>query len=102
MKAKDVFRISGVVSTLSGPSVYYGTDDNCKITKIVILDDEIGVSLKGESGLLECTSTIRIQEKYKDDEEKLFKLFIENDSIIGLTLAELRELNINIDSLIKK
>ena len=93
MYIRDIFRIGGVASY--SIREYLG-QDNCQISKIIFDKDKISLHLKRKEDNQGGHASLKVKEEYKENRKELFGWVSSNQkNIIGLTLNELRDLEIN-------
>jgi hypothetical protein len=96
MKINELFKHTGISQSIGGFSILLDSD-NCKIIGKTKKEDYVLLLLKEEKEGGEGHAYLRVQNKFKNISNKLLNLVFINENIIGLTLNQLNDLDINIE-----
>lgn len=100
MKIKDLFHGFVVGGIVSSPINIILNEFNSKIINIDLSDNPIVIHLKKDMSSNEAISHLFINDKYKSKKKEIFDWFLENNEIIiGITLGQLKELEINLENI---
>jgi len=94
MLVKKLFNIGGIIE--SGPTIFLN-GDNCQIFNKTKKKDAVILNLKRQSDGQEGKSYLHVMDEYKEIESSLLKWAFVSVSIVGLTLNQLRELDIDLE-----
>jgi hypothetical protein len=96
MKIKDIYRIGGIASIVNGAGEYL-TEDDCQIVNKTNSSDSITLRLRRESDYMEGDSELKVLDEFKEIKDQLLHKVFSNPNIIGLTLAQLRNLDMDLE-----
>lgn len=95
MKIKDVFNNINII-VIGGHHPSYPTYEKGQIINVNLNGNSISLRIRN-SDSVEGDSSLRIKEEFKNKENDIMKWFVDNqNTLIGLTLGQLRELEIDI------
>jgi hypothetical protein len=98
MKVKELFQSVGITQSLGRSDLL--DRDNCQVENKTKNEDSVMILLKRKSDGVEGHAYLRVQDQFKSVAPQLLTWAFASDSIIGLTLNQLVELetNLNIES----
>ena len=91
MKIKELFKIGGIMQSISGLTVYLD-HNNCTVNNKTKSEGAVILHLKRESDGEEGNVYLRVKDEFKTIEEQLLRWVFAANQIIGLTLSQLNEL----------
>ncbi len=95
MKVKELFKPTGISQSIGGTAVFLDRE-NCIVVNKTKNDNSILLHLKRESDGEEGRAYLRAQDQFKDLETQLLNWAFVSESIIGLTLNQLDNLETNL------
>lgn len=96
MKIREIFTIGGIASVLDGRMDYLN-GENCQIVNKSVHDDYVVLKLKREVDNIEGNSFLRVKDQYDQIKKELLRKAFINIEVMGLTLDQLRDFDINIE-----
>lgn len=100
MKIRELFKSTGILQSFDGTAIFLDRE-NCQIINKTKNNDSILLHLKRESDGEEGRAYLRVQKKFESVAPQLLRWAFNSDSIIGLTLNQLDDLetNLNIENI---
>ena len=96
MKTKDLFHGFNIIGFNTNSR--YLSEDSGQIVTLNLNNDSIFIHLKRDLDSTEGDSVLRLNDKFKHEEKEIFDWILNNEKkIIGMTLGQLRELEINLE-----
>ncbi len=96
MKIKEIFRIGGITELIDGRSPFLDWN-NCSIENKSMSENSLILRLKRKSDGEEGISRLRVQDKFKSIENQLLNWAFASSKIVGLTLNDLNDLDVDIE-----
>ncbi len=99
MYIREIINIGGILRSVNNP---VNLDwDNCKIDKKTRNEYGLVLRLKRESDGEEGTASLKLKDEFKDRKDLLRQIFV-SEKVMGLTLNELKDLEIEVLNLINQ
>lgn len=100
MKIKELFKPTGILQSIGGMAIFLDRE-NCQVVNKTKNEDSLLLYLKRESDGEEGRAYLRVQDQFKDLASELLNWAFASESIVGLSLNKLDELetNLSVESL---
>lgn len=95
MKIKELFKPTGISQSIGGTAIFLDRE-NCQVVNKTKNEDSVLLHLKRESDGEEGRAYLRAQDQFKDLVSELLNWVFASESIVGLSLNELDELETNL------
>lgn len=95
MRARELFKTTGFTQSISGTAIPLDRE-NCQIVKKTKKENSIVLCLKRESDGKEGRAHLKIQNKFETLSDQLLNWAFISESIVGLTLNQLDDLETNL------
>ncbi len=95
MKIKELFKPTGISQSIGGTAIFLDRE-NCQIANKTKNENSIVLHLKRESDGEEGRAYLRVQDKFETLSAQLLNWAFASESIVGLSLNELDELETNL------
>jgi hypothetical protein len=95
MRIRELFRIGGITQSIGGLTPYLDRD-NCIVSNKSKNENAVVLRLKRESDGEEGNAHIRVRDEFKNIKDQLLNWAFASDSIVGLTLNQLEDLETNL------
>ena len=96
MKVKELFQSVSITQSFGGKTPLLD-QDNCQVENKTKNENSVMLLLKRNSDKIEGHAYLRVQDQFKSIAPQLLKWAFANDSIMGLTLNQLVDLETNLD-----
>ena len=95
MKVRELFKSTGLTQSIGGTAILLDRD-NCQIMNKTKNENSIVLHLKRGSDGEEGRAYLRVQDKFEAISAQLLNWAFVSESVVGLTLNELDELETNL------
>ncbi len=95
MKIKELFKPTGILQSIGGTAIFLD-GENCKVVNKTKNEDSVLLHLKRESDGEEGRAHLRVQGQFQTLATELLNWAFVGESIVGLSLNELDELETNL------
>jgi len=95
MRVRELFKSTGLTQSIGGTAIFLDRE-NCQIVNKTKNENSIVLHLKRESDGEEGRAHLRVQEKFETISPQLLNWAFASESIVGLTLNQLDDLETNL------
>jgi len=95
MRVRELFKSTGLTQSIGGTAIFLDRE-NCQIVNKTKNENSIVLHLKRESDGEEGRAHLRVQEKFETISPQLLNWVFASESIVGLTLNQLDDLETNL------
>ncbi|MFZ2303681.1 MAG: hypothetical protein WAV98_02725 [Minisyncoccia bacterium] len=95
MRVRELFKSTGLTQSIGGTAIFLDRE-NCQIVDKTKNENSIVLHLKRESDGEEGRAHLRVQDKFKTISAQLLNWAFASESIVGLTLNQLDDLETNL------
>src|SRR3989344_6128612 len=95
MRVRELFKSTGLTQSIGGTAIFLDRE-NCQIVNKTKNENSIVLHLKRESDGEEGRAHLRVQDKFEAISTQLLNWAFASESIVGLTLNQLDDLETNL------
>ena len=95
MRVRELFKSTGLSQSIGGTAIFLDRE-NCQIVNKTKNENSIVLHLKRESDGEEGRAYLRVQDKFETMSAQLLNWAFASESIVGLTLNQLDDLETNL------
>lgn len=95
MRVRELLKSTGLTQSIGGTAIFLNRE-NCRIVNKTKNENSIVLHLKRESDGKEGLAHLRVQDKFETISAKLLNWAFASESIVGLTLNQLDDLETNL------
>ena len=95
MRVRELFKSTGLTQSIGGTTIFLDRE-NCQIVNKTKNENSIVLHLKRESDGEEGRAHLRVQDKFETISAQLLNWAFASESIVGLTLNQLDDLETNL------